>query len=54
MTAIYLTSSFGEKSDGVVRLSLGLILIAIACIFILKVTLQITLNHSKQISFPND
>lgn len=36
MTAIYLTSSFGEKSDGVVRLSLGLMLIAIACIFILR------------------
>ena len=36
MVAIYLASSFGEQSDGIVRLSLGLMLMLIASVFILK------------------
>lgn len=36
MAAIYLASSFGEQSDGIVRLSLGLMLMLIASVFIIK------------------
>ena len=36
VAAIYLANNFGEKSDGIVRLLLGLMLMAIASIFIIK------------------
>ena len=36
LTAIYLANNFGEKSDGIVRLLLGLMLMIIAGIFIIK------------------